>query len=284
MIIANKYELLEKLNSGSFGTVYKGKHVRTGELVAIKIERKSITSSLKNEAKICQYLAKEPGFLGAKWYQTDEHYTYLVINLLVCSLTSLIKIKGSLPLNIILKLGIQMIKRIETLHSKYLLHRDVKPDNFMLNKNKTLYLIDYGLCKRYDHDGRHIEQAKITSIIGSVNFVSLNVHKGCEPSRRDDLESCLYVMIYMLFGKFFSVNGEEPLKILILKKEQLTNIPRFLTIAINYVRTLRFEEEPDYKYIIRIFSELLEEQRELEGYSKAKEDKEDEQDDEYEWS
>jgi hypothetical protein len=84
----------------------------------------------------------------------------------------------------------------------------------------------------------------------------------------------------MLFGKFFSINGEEPLKILVLKKEQLTNIPRFLTIAINYVRTLRFEEEPDYKYIIRIFSELLEEQRELEGL----EVKEDEQDDEYEWS
>jgi hypothetical protein len=96
----------------------------------------------------------------------------------------------------------------------------------------------------------------------------------------------------MLFGKFFSINGEEqdPFKILVLKKEQLTNIPRFLTIAINYVRTLRFEEEPDYKYIIRIFSELLEEQRELEGYSKAKEVKKDEEeetgeyDDEYEWS
>ena len=87
----------------------------------------------------------------------------------------------------------------------------------------------------------------------------------------------------MLFGKFFSVNGEEPLKILVLKKEQLTNIPRFLTVAINYVRTLRFEEEPDYKYIIRIFSEVLEEQREMEGYSKAKEDEEDEED-EYEWS
>ena len=90
----------------------------------------------------------------------------------------------------------------------------------------------------------------------------------------------------MLFGKFFSlepsVNKDDtnPFKTLVLKKEQLTNIPRFLTIAINYVRTLRFEEEPDYKYIIRIFSELLEEQRELEGYSKAK----DEEDDEYEWS
>ena len=69
MMISNKYELIEKLNEGSFGQVYKGKHVRTGELVAIKIERKSAnSSSLKNEARIYQYLAKEPGFLNLKWY------------------------------------------------------------------------------------------------------------------------------------------------------------------------------------------------------------------------
>ena len=72
----------------------------------------------------------------------------------------------------------------------------------------------------------------------------------------------------MLFGKFFSINvndkEQNALKILVLKKDQLTNVPRFLTVAINYVRTLKFEEEPDYKYIIRIFSELLEEQVALE--------------------
>ena len=121
-MISNKYELIEKLNEGSFGQVFKGKHVRTGELVAIKIERKSANNSLKNEAKIYQYLSKEPGFLHLKWYQTDEQYSYLVVDLLVCSLTRLVKVKGSLPLNIILQLGIQMIKRIETLHNKYLLH------------------------------------------------------------------------------------------------------------------------------------------------------------------
>ena len=102
MIISNKYELLEKLNEGSFGQVYKGKHVRTGELVAIKIERKSANSSLKNEAKIYQYLSKEPGFLHLKWYQTDEQYSYLVVDLLVCSLTRLIKIKESLDFKVIL--------------------------------------------------------------------------------------------------------------------------------------------------------------------------------------
>ena len=287
-MLANKYKLLEKLSQGSFGKVFKAENIRTGEIVAIKTEVKSKEQkSLKMEAKIYQYLANTDGIPQLKWFGATNNVNYLVTNLLEHSVTSLVKKYGRLSIKTVLLLGTQMIERLEILHGHYLIHRDIKPDNFMINisdRTNKIFLIDFGFCKRYNYEGNHIEFKMNKTLIGTPNYVSLNVHKGCEPSRRDDLESCLYVMIYMLFGKFFSVNGEEPLKILILKKEQLTNIPRFLTIAINYVRTLRFEEEPDYKYIIRIFSELLEEQRELEGYSKAKEDKEDEQDDEYEWS
>jgi serine/threonine protein kinase len=188
-----------------------------------------------------------------------------------------------------------MIQRLETLHNNYLIHRDIKPDNFMINisdKTNKIYLIDFGFCKRYNHEGKHIEFKTNNSLIGTPNYVSLNVHKGSEPSRRDDIESCLYVMIYMLFGKFFSLEPPSenpninPMKNLVYKKEQLTNVPRFLTVAINYVRTLKFEEEPDYQYIIRIFTELLSEQRKLDGYNEKEEEDEEDEDleDEYEWS
>ena len=292
-MLANKYKLLEKLSQGSFGKVFKAENIRTGEIVAIKTEVKSKEQkSLKMEAKIYQYLANTDGIPQLKWFGATNNVNYLVTNLLEHSVTSLVKKYGRLSIKTVLLLGTQMIERLEILHGHYLIHRDIKPDNFMINisdKTNKVFLIDFGFCKRYNYEGNHIEFKMNKTLIGTPNYVSLNVHKGCEPSRRDDLEACLYVMIYMLFGKFFSINGEEPLKILVLKKEQLTNIPRFLTIAINYVRTIRFEEEPDYKYIIRIFSELLEEQRELEGlevkgevasYSKAKE----EDYDEYEWS
>ena len=288
-MLANKYKLLEKLSQGSFGKVFKAENIRTGEIVAIKTEVKSKEQkSLKMEAKIYQYLANTEGIPQLKWFGATNNVNYLVTNLLEHSVTSLVKEYGRLSIKTVLLLGTQMIERLEILHGHYLIHRDIKPDNFMINisdKTNKMFLIAFGFCKRYNYEGNHIEFKMNKTLIGTPNYVSLNVHKGCEPSRRDDLESCLYVMIYMLFGKFFSVNvnGEEPLKILVLKKEQLTNIPRFLTVAINYVRTLRFEEEPDYKYIIRIFSEVLEEQREMEGYSKAKEDEEDEED-EYEWS
>ena len=261
MMISNKYELIEKLNEGSFGQVYKGKHVRTGELVAIKIERKSAnSSSLKNEARIYQYLAKEPGFLNLKWYQTDEQYSYLVVDLLVCSLTRLVKIKSSLPLNIILKLGIQMIKRIETLHNKYLLHRDIKPDNFMLGSNKQLYLIDFGLCKRYDYNGQHIEetQNKTKTIIGSLNFVSLNVHNGIEPGRRDDLESCIYIILFLLQNGELSWLKEKDINKIVYLKEQLTNPYPFMKEMLAKIRNLAFKEAPNYDQLIGILeAELL---------------------------
>ena len=266
MILSNKYELLEKLNSGSFGTVYKAKHVRTGELVAVKMEQNGLTNSLKNEAKIYQYLLKEPGFPKLKWFKKEEQLTYLVIDLLVCSLTTLVKMKGPLSHKIILQIGIQMIKRVETLHGKYMLHRDIKPDNFMLDREKNLCLIDFGLCKRYDYNDSHIEEKQITSIIGSVNFVSLNVHKGIEPSRRDDVESCIYIMLYLLLNGELPWTKEIDKEINIFKivylKEQLTNpnynlCSPFMKDILVKTRQLAFNEEPNYGELINILEREL---------------------------
>jgi len=200
-MISNKYKILNKISEGSFGFVYKGQNIRTGEKVAIKIEKRSGDYNvLKVEARIYQYLGKLDGFPQLKWFGTDVKYNYLVIDLYKCSLHTLIKTNKRVSFSLCLHFGTQMIERLETLHSKLLLHRDIKPDNFLLDSNNKIYLIDYGFCKRYDHDGKHIEERKINQIIGTVNFVSLNVHKFLEPSRRDDLESVIYIIIYMLYG------------------------------------------------------------------------------------
>jgi serine/threonine protein kinase len=226
------------------------------------------SKSLKNEAKIYQYLLKESGFPKLKWFGKElkgsEEITYLVIDLLVCSLTTLVKKKGPLSLKLILQIGIQMINRIETLHSKYLLHRDIKPDNFMLDKNKTLCLIDFGLCKRYDHDGRHIEEKQITSMVGSANFVSLNVHKGLEPSRRDDIVSCIYIILYLLLDGNLPWVLEKDMKRMVHFKEQLTNVnspvPQFIKKMLTNIEKLAFNSEPDYSELINILETELQNQ------------------------
>ena len=266
-MIANKYKLMSKLNQGSFGQVYKAENIRTGDLVAIKIEKKTNEiRSLKAEAKIYQYLAKLDGFPQLKWYGTTDKITYLVTDLLDHSISGMVKMYGRLQMKSVLLFGKQMIQRLQTLHDYHLIHRDIKPENFMINKSTNkIFLIDFGFCKRFNYDGKHIEQGVIRSIIGTPNFVSVNVHKGIEPSRRDDIESCLYIMIYMLFGKLGWDKEVDQINIS-LKKEQLTNIsqtlttiPHFLKELIVYTRTLEFDECPDYNEIVNIFEKVFKE-------------------------
>jgi serine/threonine protein kinase len=275
-MIANKYKILNKISEGSFGFVYKGQNIRTGEKVAIKIEKRcGEFNILKNEAKIYQYLGKLDGFPQLKWFGTDVKYNYLVIDLYRCSLNSLIKIRERISFHSALDFGIQMIERLETLHSKLLLHRDIKPDNFLLDDLHKIYLIDYGFCKRYDHDGKHIAERKINSIIGTVNFVSINVHKYLEPSRRDDVESVIYIIIYMLYGKLPWIRNtelenvsdnspdtvnENDIKLnfsndeMIQLKQETSHLPIFIREMLQYVRQLSFTEKPDYKYLKEILN------------------------------
>jgi serine/threonine protein kinase len=265
-MLANKYKLLAKLSHGSFGQVYKAENIRTGDLVAIKIEPKTDEiKSLKAEAKVFQYLANLDGFPHLKWYGTTDTVTYLVTDLLDYSISDLVKKQGCLDIQLVLQLGKQMFQRLQILHDHYLIHRDIKPENFMIDvKTNTVFLIDFGFCKRYNYNGTHIEQGTINRMIGTPNFVSINVHKGIEPSRRDDIESCIYIIIYMLLSKL-EWDKETDSKKMCLKKEQLTNthqqtheikenqIPEFIIQLLTYVRSLEFTESPDYNNIFVMF-------------------------------
>jgi serine/threonine protein kinase len=257
-MLANKYQLIEKINEGSFGSIYKAQNIRTKELVAIKIELKQNNKkSLKNEAKIYQYLGKLDGFPELKWFGTNERTNYLVINLLGTSLSDIITYYKALSLKTVLVYGIQIIKRIQVLHDKLLLHRDIKPSNFVFGSctdTNKLYLVDFGFSKRYDYNGKHISENNLRHIIGSTNFVSLNCHKLIEPSRRDDIESCVYVILTMLFGKleWFDKTDIDEIYYLKTKIVYIDEVPSFIKIILFYVRSMSFDEKPDYDYIINL--------------------------------
>jgi serine/threonine protein kinase len=173
------------------------------------------------------------------------------------SLTDIINYYKALSLKTVLILGIQIIKRIQTLHSKYFLHRDIKPSNFLFgidNDTNKLFLSDFGFAKRYDYDGTHIEEKQINKIIGSINFVSLNVHNLIEPSRRDDLESCVYVILTMLFGRleWFNKTDIDEIKYLKMNIITLEEVPSFIKNMLYYTRSLQFDEIPDYDYFVSL--------------------------------
>jgi casein kinase I family protein HRR25 len=266
-IINKKYTLLEKIGEGSFGAIYRGQNIRTREYVAIKVESiGNNTKLLKNESTIYQYLNNNLGIPSVKWFGKDDDNYYMVIDLLGQSLQSLKNKNSSFSLKLVLQIGIQIINLLKTIHDKGLIHRDIKPENFLLStkpNDKNIYIIDFGFCKSYLIDGLHIPYKKTNNLIGSNTYASINAHNCIELSRRDDLESLGYMLIYFYLGTldWQQENGQQNERIKQLKQfvtEETIHLPEVLHEYMIYVRKLTFEETPDYNNIINRFKRELE--------------------------
>lgn len=252
MILSNKYKILEQIGEGCFGKIYKGRNIRTGENVAIKVEAiESQTKLLKNETKIYQYLSSGKGIPRVKWFGVDEKNNYMVVTLLGDSLSDVVKKKNTFSLEDVLQIGKQMVERLQYVHDMGLIHRDIKPDNFLIGKEDIIFLIDFGLCKKYLKDNVHIENKKISKILGTPTFVSVNIHNLNQPSRRDDLESMVYTMMYLYYGSLPWLD-EEDVDVIKRKKIELMTDKSIETCFIDMlhsIRLMKFEEKPNYDHL-----------------------------------
>jgi len=262
-LINNKYQILNAIGFGTFGTIYKGQNIRTHEYVAIKIEKANDTFKLlKNESKIYQYLHGCPGIPSIKWFGKDTTHYYMVIELLGHSLQELKNRWRIFPLTLVLKIGIKIIELLKTIHDKGLIHRDIKPDNFLFGQNKSfqLHLIDFGFCKAYLHDNVHIPMKRTHNIIGSFNYASIMSHKRFELSRRDDLESLSYMLLHFAWDALPWCNDTNETEIIQKKIDIINNqmYPAILLEFLNYTRSLEYEETPKYYFIIERFRREIE--------------------------
>jgi casein kinase 1 epsilon len=262
--INNKYIILDKIGSGSFGSIYKGQNIRTKEYVAIKVEcAKHDLKLLKNESTIYQYLNGCEGIPHVKWFGKDDTNYYMVINLLGSSLQDLMNKNKKLSSILVFKLGIKILCILKTIHEKGLVHRDIKPDNFLFGSKQInqIYLIDFGFCKSYIDNGQHNKIKKTSHMIGSKNYASINSHKCNDLSRRDDLESLSYMLMYFYTGKLPWNTISDDQTIIILKNEILNNdttYPFALLDFLRYCRSMEYEEKPNYYLIIDNFKREIE--------------------------
>lgn len=289
--LSDLYNFGEKLGSGSFGEVYKIEKIKSPKkckYMAAKIEIAGKQSRIENEYRMYKRIAKyakEDKLRDADCnlpiiydYLKLDNANMMTMELLGDSLEDIfVKHNKRFKLQTVFKLADQMLTLIEQVHKCHILHRDIKPANFLVgnkdNKNeKTLYIMDFGLSRKWKRrDGSHIPFKDNKSLVGTARYASTNIHLGIEPSRRDDLESIGYILVYFLKGSLpwqglkrkkggdhMKAIGET--KICTGINHLCKGLPSCFAKYLTHIRKkLYFDDTPNYKELRGLFSKSAKE-------------------------
>ena len=270
-IFFSKYKAIKKLGEGSFGKVYKAEY--NGDYYAIKMENKSKEQGLLElEATIMSYL-KGPNIPFIKSYGYSGDFNVLVMQLLDKSLEDLINKYNTFSIKTVAILGYQMVNIMQYIHDRHIIHRDIKPDNFVMGAqedNAKLYILDFGLAKKYRSSRTLVQYpyVKKKKLTGTARYASIHALEAYEQSRRDDLESVGYVLMYFLRGNLpwqgLKVRSKEDRYKKILEKKKETSsqdlckdFPHEFFEYVDYTKNLEYEENPDYDFLRQKFLDVL---------------------------
>lgn len=277
-IAEGRYSLERRLGGGAFGELYQGIDTRTKLRVAIKLEkRQAACPQLGHEFRIYRMLHHNvcipTGIPRVFYYGTEAGFNALVMDLCGPSLEDLFNYCGrKLSLKTVCMLADQMLRRVEFIHEKGFLHRDMKPENFLFGigkKGHILYLVDYGLSKLYWDKRKklHIPFCEGKPLIGTARYCSVWTHQGYEQSRRDDLEAISFILVYLLIGSLpwqgVTVKDQQLKTILIGEKKLKTpledlcgGLPEEILQYCKYCRNLKFTDQPQYARLRELFYTL----------------------------
>ena len=291
-LISTNFVLLTRIGHGTFGDIILSYNILDKCEVILKKEKKyknQKQSFLYIESKIFQNcLDISPnqdisgktsliqrnikGFPKFYGYGETPEFFYLIMEFLGPNLGQLLNYcgKNKFTLGTVCLIAMQALNRIEFLHKKHYLHRDIKLDNLCIgNEDKTniIFLIDYGFSKRFKNNKthQHIQYKENRTFVGTDLYASINAHLGLELSRRDDLMSIGYILIYLIKGilPWQGIKGDNQLNKIMKKKIQISNeilcngLPNEFLHYLNYCKNLQFEERPDYEFLKGLFGRLL---------------------------
>jgi casein kinase 1 len=276
-VVGVHYRVGKKIGEGSFGVIFEGTNLLNNQQVAIKFEpRKSDAPQLRDEYRTYKILVGCPGIPNVYYFGQEGLHNILVIDLLGPSLEDLFDhCNRRFSIKTVVMVAKQMLSRVQTIHEKNLIYRDIKPDNFLIGRPGTktsnvIHVVDFGMAKQYrdPKTKQHIPYRERKSLSGTARYMSINTHLGREQSRRDDLEALGHVFMYFLRGGLpwqglkAATNKQKYEKIGEKKqttpiKELCEGFPEQFNQYLTYVRNLGFEDTPDYDYLRELFTQAL---------------------------
>jgi len=277
-VLFGKYRVIKKIGEGSQSSIYSGENIKTKESVAIKTEKqKEIDCLLKKEIYFLYRLKGQKGIADLITCGRSGEDLVLVENLLGKSLDILfLDMSKKFTLSDICQIGIQCLDRIEFVHSKGIIHCDIKPENFTIGLKDPyiIYLIDFGLCQNYKSlkSGKHIDFSFTGYMTGTARYASRHALRGKQLSRRDDIESFIYMILYFLaktlpWQNMKAKNMAQKYKKIYLKKKNFNykefcmKFPPEIVTLLDYVLTLSFKEKPNYEFMRMLFKRILEREK-----------------------
>jgi serine/threonine protein kinase len=270
----NNYTITKYINSGSFGNVFEAVHKKTGDKVALKIpiknDERDGLPSIMSEARIYKNIANPSNGIANMKIMKNKDTKIIVMDLLGPSLESLLSKHKRFGMKTIILLAMSMIDIMKHIHTCGYIHRDIKPDNFAIGYDNTskLYCIDFGLSKKFlKKNGEHINFSDKKRFCGTARYASIAAHINQEQSRKDDLESILYILVYMYKGKLpwqgiKHKDKKERYRLIGEKKQQVTpdelceGMSKEFVVFLKYVRNLDFDEKPHYSALKKMFLKL----------------------------
>ncbi|XP_047098767.1 tau-tubulin kinase homolog Asator isoform X3 [Schistocerca piceifrons] len=269
-VVKERWKVVRKIGGGGFGEIYEGLDLVTKEQVALKVESaRQPKQVLKMEVAVLKKLQGKEHVCRFIGCGRNDRFNYVVMQLQGKNLAELRRAqpRGAFSLSTTLRLGLQILKAIDSIHQVGFLHRDIKPSNFSVGRLpytcRRVYMLDFGLARQYTTATGEVRAPRAAAgFRGTVRYASINAHKNKEMGRHDDLWSLFYMLVEFVNGQlpWRKIKDKEQVGLMKEKYDHrllLKHLPSDLRQFLDHIQSLTYEDKPDYQMLIGLFERCM---------------------------